>query len=106
MNKELKNYIKDIAKIHQCTVRFIPNSLGGRYHNSHIDIGIKMTNREIIQIFCHELAHHKNTIEGKHKVYHKICNASKGVELYGNKRFADILIMHLRRLLLLLIQTI
>jgi len=92
MNQRLKRYIKDIAKLHGCKITFVNDAGGGRYWKNKIWVGIKTTDRELISTFCHELAHHKNTIEGKHGIYHSTDYSSDGVKKYGINRYADIML--------------
>ena len=87
MNPKLKTYIEDISKIYGVKIQFNHNPRGGAYWRGKIILGTKAPNRDIIDVFCHELAHYVNDIEGRYPVYHRV-DAKKAIRRMGLKHFA------------------
>jgi hypothetical protein len=50
-------------------------------------MGTSGSTSEIISVFCHELAHYKNDLEGKYPVYHRE-DSCKAIKRMGVKRYA------------------
>ena len=70
-NPKIIKYIKTIAKLHGCRLYLTKGcAKGGMFWGGMIIIGLDCSTKELISIFCHELGHYKNWIEGVHKVYH------------------------------------
>lgn len=66
----LRNYIREICKLHGCTVKFDRNE-GGSSWKKKIFVGTLSSDKDCIDIFCHEFAHYKNFVEGKFPIYHR-----------------------------------
>lgn len=86
--EELHKTLKLIAKLHGVKLSFNNTMQGGVYWNGHITVGSKATNQQLINIFCHELAHFKNDLEGKYPVYHRMC-AKKAIQRMGLQRYVN-----------------
>jgi hypothetical protein len=71
MSPDLNKYIKEIAKIYGVKVKFNHNSTMATYWKGKITLGTKGTDKYIIDLFCHELGHYKNDLEGVFSVYHR-----------------------------------
>jgi len=100
--KELKEYMRNIAKLYGCKVSFRDISGGFFDGKGRITVGTKCSERGIVSSFCHELAHHCNQIDGKFSRYHngdgwldrsniiKSCNYAYRAERYTDLRGREI----------------
>lgn len=66
----VKKYCKQIAKMYGANLRWINSSMGWYEGGNKISVGVKPTVEYMVCIFCHELAHYLNYIEGKYPLYH------------------------------------
>jgi hypothetical protein len=68
----LKAYMRQIAALYGCKVHFTRSFAGGFAHlDGNIAVGLKSVPADqFITVFCHELAHHCNQIDGRFKLYH------------------------------------
>ena len=84
MPKKLQNYITKIGSLHGVKVLFRKSISGGGYcprtHVIYLEQGL--SSKELITIFCHELGHHKNNLEGVHAMYHQEIS-SKAIRRVG-----------------------
>lgn len=73
--RKLLRYCEDIAKLYGASVKWMPGDNGGYWNlNSVIYVSKDADNSRVISIFCHELAHYLNYVEGKYPLYHKSFN--------------------------------
>lgn len=68
--EELKLYMRQIAALYGCKVRFVNDIVSSASLKGHINVGLINTPNNFVSSFCHELAHHCNQIDGKFKKYH------------------------------------
>lgn len=87
MNIDLEKYIKAICRIYGVKIRINPNRADGSYWAGCIHLGTQGSTSEVISLFCHELAHYKNDVEGKYPIYHRE-DSNKTVKRIGIRRYA------------------
>lgn len=86
MNIHLRKYINSIAKFHGVKLKYRKGT-GGSYWAGEIHLGTEGSTKDLIDIFCHELAHFKNDIEGKYPIYHRE-DSRKTIKRMGLQRYS------------------
>lgn len=100
MKIKTKQYLKSIAKMYGAKLTFGKGQYGYYIPGTNkIFVGTSGTRRTTVSIFCHELSHYFNFLDGKYAKYHRAGNFAKkfkskkraaryalDAELYTDKR--------------------
>jgi hypothetical protein len=82
LTKEQRKIFREIASFYGCRVRFRTFE-GGTWHGDFIEVGdMYDTQRWVVSLFCHELAHFINWKTGKYPLYHNPKNFGKMKKLF------------------------
>ena len=74
--RKLKAYMRSIAALYGCKVKFVKPGGGLANLDGSIIVGMGKSKKQAISTFCHELAHHCNQIDAIYPRYHRTYNKS------------------------------
>lgn len=83
-NKQEQKYLRRIAKVYGCRVKFSNYPGGCHRGNGQIEIGWDSSKARLISVFCHELGHHLNTQNKKYPIFHSNLSVRSMIKKLGS----------------------